>query len=75
MSSGFFIVGTIIFLAYTGILFFVIGSQHKKQRENKSELDIQRADTVDMDGHGNWGRFVPETKPTRKRKHKKKKPF
>ena len=60
MSAGFFIVGAIIFLVYCGILFFVIGTQHQKQKENKSELNISRTDNVDMDGHGNWGRFVPE---------------
>lgn len=60
MSAGFFILGAIIFLVYCGILFFVIGTQHKKQRENISELNIGKTDTIDMDGHGNWGRFVPE---------------
>ena len=60
MSAGFFIVGAIIFLVYVGILLFVVGTQHNKQRNNTSELDIQQVDNVDMDGHGNWGRFVPE---------------
>jgi len=60
MSAGFFIVGAIIFLVYCGILFFVIGKQHNKQKRNVSELDTKSADNVDMDGHGNWGRFVPE---------------
>ena len=60
MSAGFFIVGAIIFLVYVGILLFVVGSQHNKQRNNTSELNVNKADNVDMDGHGNWGRFVPE---------------
>ena len=60
MSAGFFIVGAIIFLVYVGILLFVVGTQHNKQKNNTSELDVKTADNVDMDGHGNWGRFVPE---------------
>ena len=60
MSAGFFIVGAIIFLVYVGILLFVIGTQHNKQRNNTSELDVKSVDNIDMDGHGNWGRFVPE---------------
>ena len=60
MSTGFFIVGAIIFLVYASILLFVVGTQHNKQKNNISELDVKKADNVDMDGHGNWGRFVPE---------------
>lgn len=68
MSYTFFIVGGGIFVAYVGLLCWAIFTQHNKQRTNKSELDIQRADTIDMDGHGNWGRFVPEKKVVKKQR-------
>lgn len=69
MNYTFFIVGGVIFSFYVGLLCWAIFTQHNKQKNNKSELDIRKADVIDMDGHGNWGRFVPEkqTKKTRKK--------
>ena len=63
MSGGFFIVGGIIFSVYVYFLIWNIFYSNKKQREENYGISV---DTIDMDGHGNWGRFVPE-KPKSKR--------
>jgi hypothetical protein len=57
MSIGFFIVGGVIFSVYVYFLIWNIFTSNKKQRE---ENYPRTADSIDMDGHGNWGRFVPE---------------
>ena len=74
MSLGFFIVGAVIFSFYVYFLIWNIFSSNKKQREENYPNYYSRhgmVDDVDMDGHGNWGRFVPE-KQTKKIKKKKK---
>ena len=66
MSIGFFIVGTVIFACYVTLTLWIILSQNRKQREegNGSRSYYSRhADLVDMDGHGNWGRFPGDKKP------------
>lgn len=57
MSAGFFIVGGIIFSVYVYFLVWNIFTQNRKQRQENYPTF---ADNIDMDGHGNWGRFVPE---------------
>jgi len=57
-----FIPGFIIFATY---VFFFMFSTHK-EIENKITL---KDDTIDYDGHGNWGRFPP-IKKGKKRKIK-----
>ena len=57
MSVGFFIVGGVIFSIYVYFLIWNIFTSNKKQRQ---ENYPRRADSVDIDGHGNWGRFVPK---------------
>lgn len=63
MSFGFFIVGFVIFSIYVFFLINNIFVQNRKQRE---ENYPNYADRVDMDGHGNWGRFPVEKKPVRR---------
>jgi len=67
MSIGFFLVGGVIFSVYVYFLIWNIFTSNKKQRQ---ENYPRVADTIDMDGHGNWGRFVPETKSKRTKKFK-----
>lgn len=65
MSIGFFIVGGTIFACYVALTLWVILSQNRKQREegNGTRTYYSRhADPVDMDGHGNWGRFPAENR-------------
>jgi hypothetical protein len=57
MSIGFFIVGGVIFLSYVYLMIWNIFTSNKKQRE---ENYSNHPDMIDMDGHGNWGRFIPE---------------
>ena len=52
MEMIMFIVGFIIFCTY---IFFVIFNVKEEQKEHKIKMD----DTIDYDGHGNWGRFPP----------------
>ena len=59
MSTPFFVIGTVIFLTYAAILFYVVIGQHRKQKENPSNLDFRKADTFDMDGMGDYSRFGP----------------
>lgn len=56
MSIGFFIVGGVIFSVYVYFLIWNIFTSNRKQRQ---ENYPNMVDNVDMDGHGNWGRFVP----------------
>jgi phosphotransferase system glucose/maltose/N-acetylglucosamine-specific IIC component len=42
MSIGFFIVGFVIFFVYVFILTYVVSSEHRKQKSNKSELDLKK---------------------------------
>lgn len=57
MSIGFFIVGGVIFLSYVYLMIWNIFTSNKKQRE---ENYPNHPDMIDMDGHENWGRFIPE---------------
>ena len=54
MSLGFFVVGGIIFTFYVYFLIWNIFTSNRKQRE---ENYPSKVDSIDMDGHGNWGRF------------------
>ena len=67
MSGGFFIIGGIIFSIY---VYFTIWNINTSARKNKEDNypEYRRVDTVDMDGHGNYGRF-----PTLERKKVKRK--
>lgn len=67
MSLGFFIVGAIIFSVYVYFLIWNIFVSNRKQRE---ENYPSKVDSVDMDGHGNWGRFPPVTETKKRRKQK-----
>jgi hypothetical protein len=67
MSLGFFVVGAVIFLVYVYFLIWNIFTSNKKQREENYPTNH---DMIDMDGHGNWGRFIPETKSRRTKKFK-----
>ena len=71
MSIGFFIVGFIIFSVYVYFLIWNIFTSNRKQREEN--YPTQFVDNVDMDGHGNYGRFPSEkkVKSESRRKYKK----
>lgn len=56
MSGGFFIVGGIIFSVYVYFTIWNILVSNKKQRE-ENYPNLKKIDVVDMDGHGNYGRF------------------
>lgn len=77
MENGLmFIIGTIIFILYMVGYVMMIKTQHGIQaRDRMNDPELNRAaDLMDMDGHGNWGRFVPEKKkPTKKRLVKSRK--
>jgi len=47
-----FIIGFIIFCTY---IFSVMFNVKEEQKEYKIKMD----DSMDYDGHGNWGRFPP----------------
>ena len=73
MSWGFFIVGAAIFAIYVALLFWIIFSQHKKQREEgngtQGYYERHQPDSMDMDGMGDQGRipYAPRPKaPKRK---------
>lgn len=72
MSIGFFIVGGVIFSFYVYFLIWNIFYSARKQRE-ENYPSTNLVDNVDMDGHGNWGRFVPENKRPTKRLVKSRK--
>lgn len=63
MSGGFFIVGGIIFSVY---VYFTIWNINISARKSKEENYPNYADKIDMDGHGNYGRF-----PTQNLVHRK----
>lgn len=68
MSIGFFIVGGIIFTFYVYFLIWNIFTSNRKQRE---ENYPSKVDSIDMDGHGNYGRFPPvKVKPNKKSKRR-----
>jgi len=73
MSGGFFIVGGIIFSFYVYFLIWNINTSAKKNKK-ENYPDFRRVDVVDMDGHGNYGRF-PKTTTTNKRVKRKKKQY
>lgn len=66
MSLGFFIVGAVIFAIYVWFTLWIIVSQNKKQREENYPTQ-SLVDNIDMDGHGNYGRF-PQERPTKKKR-------
>ena len=49
-----FIVGCLISSLY--VTFFLFENRVDEKNENNIEID----DTMDYDGHGNWGRFPPK---------------
>jgi len=69
-----FIIGTIIFILYMVGYVMMIKTQHGIQaRDRMNDPELNRLpDSVDMDGHGNWGRF-PTEKPKKKRLTKSRK--
>jgi len=71
MSIVFFGVGFILFSIYLVFLIWnIIYNGNKQKEENYPSLDLNRFDTVDMDGIGNQGR-VPKIR-TRVKSRKKK---
>jgi len=68
MSGAFFIVGFCIFALYVYFLVWSIFYNNKKQREENSYDYYSRnlVDNLDIDGHGNYGRF-PNKAPKRKK--------
>ena len=65
MSLAFFIVGGVIFSIYLYFLIWNILISNRKQREENYPGYYSRqgmVDNIDMDGQGNYGRFVPEKK-------------
>lgn len=71
MSIVFFGVGFILFSIYLVFLIWnIIYNGNKQKEENYPSLDLDRFDTVDMDGIGNQGR-VPKIR-TRVKSRKKK---
>lgn len=64
MSTGFFIVGGVIFSIYVYFLIWNIKYGTRKQKEEVERQDILRryqSTTMDYDGMGNFSRF-PRTK-------------
>lgn len=59
-----FFIGSVIFISY--ILFYGF---FEKQEKNKNKK-IKDDDSIDYDGHGNWGRFPPKKYEKKKRKIK-----
>lgn len=75
MSLTMFIVGFVIFSVYLYFLIWNIFWSSKKQREeNYPGLDGMGnvADTMDMDGMGNFSRFPSSVPPKRKRTKRNK---
>jgi hypothetical protein len=68
MEIGMFIVGSLIFIAYMFGLLTMINKSHKEQEKEFPT----KADEVDMDGMGNYGRF-PATKKMDVRKRSRNK--
>ena len=66
MSGGFFIVGGIIFSVYVYFTLWNINTSARKSREDNYP-SYRRVDLMDMDGHGNYGRFPNPTKKVNKR--------
>ena len=65
MNAAFFIVGGVIFSIYVYFLIWNIFTSNKKQREENYPGYYQRhgmVDNMDMDGHGNYGRFPKNKK-------------
>lgn len=79
MSIGFFIVGGVIFSVYMYFTVWNIFYSSKKQREENYPNYYHRhgqIDNMDMDGHGNYGRFPPkEVKRTKRRIKQRKKQY
>ena len=69
MSGGFFIVGGIIFSVYVYFTVWNINTSARKSRE-ENYPSIGKVDVVDMDGHGNYGRFPNTTKRINQRNKK-----
>ena len=67
MSGGFFIIGGVIFSIY---VYFTIWNINTSAKLNKEENypNFRQVDEVDMDGHGNYGRFPKENKRVKRRK-------
>ena len=65
MSGGFFIIGGIIFAVYVYFTIWNINTSAKKNRE-ENYPDYKRVDVVDVDGHGNYGRF-PSSRERKKK--------
>ena len=71
MSIVFFGVGFILFSIYLVFLIWnIVYNGNKQQEENYPSLDLNRFDTVDMDGIGNQGRFPIEISKRKKSKKK-----
>lgn len=71
MSIAFFIVGFCIFSLYVYFLIWNIFTSNKKQREENYPGYYERqfkVDNIDMDGHGNYGRFPSDSKPEKRKK-------
>lgn len=65
MSAGFFLVGGVIFSIYVYFLVWNIYTSNKQQREENYPNYQQSqgmVDSVDKDGHGNYGRFPKNEK-------------
>ena len=81
LTVGMFIVGCIIFIGYMIGYIWMITTAHKQQRrelENDPEMKGYHSrhnipDSIDYDGHGNWGRFPPNPYEKEKRKRPSKK--
>ena len=76
MTVGIFIFGCIVFGLYVFGYLYMIWWANDSQRRAMRRDDIRDgivSDEIDMDGHGNWGRFVPDNKPTKKRLTKSRK--
>jgi len=76
MTVGIFIFGCVVFGLYLFGYLYMIKWANESQRRDMRRDDIRDgivSDEMDMDGHGNWGRF-PTEKPKKKRltKYRKK---
>ena len=70
MTVGIFIFGCIVFGLYVFGYLYMIWWANDSQRRAMRRDDIRDgivSDEMDMDGHGNWGRF-PTEKPSKKKR-------
>jgi len=74
MNVAMFIVGFVIFSVYIYFTIWNIFTSARKSREENYPYYSRhgQVDNIDMDGHGNYGRFTPKNNPIVKEPKRKK---